>query len=42
MKYNGAADVGLLLIAVVLSFLLMAGLVGLFAGLAWRVAQWII
>lgn len=42
MKYNGIADVGLLLLAVAGSFVLMAVVVGLFAGLAWRVAQWII
>jgi hypothetical protein len=42
MKHTGFLDVGLLLIAVVLSFVGMAAVVGAFAGLAWRVAQWII
>lgn len=42
MKYNGIADVGLLLLAVVGSFVMMAALFGVFLGLAWRVAQWII
>lgn len=42
MKYSGVTDLGLLAVVTVLSFVLMAALFGLFMGLAWRVAQWII
>jgi hypothetical protein len=38
---SGLLDLAILAVVTVLSFLVAAGAVGAFAGLAWKVAQWV-